>query len=363
MPSAMVPPTPLKSLPMDRVAKLRNFLQVMAFTLAVAAIQYAFQPDRPYGPAFLYSPLIGGMTWAIIDLGRELIPSARETGWPEGWQGWLLVATGIAAGYLIGSNIAGALCVQFGLFPPGAPAADDASQLRSSLLVTGLAGLAGTFYFYAINKSDYLEAKAAEARRQASEARLRLLESQLEPHMMFNTLANLRALIGVDPDRAQTMLDHLIAYLRATLSASQAGTHTLAQEFDRLRDYLALMAVRMGPRLHYTLDLPADLQTLEVPPLLLQPLVENSIQHGLEPKVQGGSITVTARRTGSMISLEVADTGMGMDTTSPAKPGQGFGQRQVRERLATLYGSAAAMTFIAGHAGGTRATITFPIKP
>ncbi len=362
-----MPPAVLRTLPIDWMAKLRNFLQVMAFTLAVAAIQYAFQPDRPYGPAFLYSPFIGGITWAIIDLGREFVPSARETGWPQGLQGLLLVAVGIALGYLIGSTIAGALCVQFGLFPAGAAVADDGSQLRSSILVTALAGLAGTFYFYAINKSDYLEANAAEARRQASEARLRLLESQLEPHMMFNTLANLRALIGVDPGRAQTMLDHLIAYLRATLSASQAGTHTLTQEFDRLRDYLELMAVRMGPRLHYTLDLSAELQTHHVPPLLLQPLVENSIQHGLEPKVQGGSITVTARRDGNTVMLEVLDTGLGFqppsNTAPNAAPGKGFGLRQVRERLATLYGSASAMTFVAGDAGGMRATITFPFKP
>ena len=92
------------------------------------------------------------------------------------------------------------------------------------------------------------------------------------------------------------MLDRLIAYLRATLAASRATTHPLQAEFDRLRDYLELMAVRMGPRLRYTLDLPPELATQPVPTLLLQPLVENGIRHGLEPKVDGGSITVRARR-------------------------------------------------------------------
>src|SRR5690606_22156517 len=126
-----------------------------------------------------------------------------------------------------------------------------------------------------------------EAQRQASEARLRLLESQLEPHMLFNTLANLRALIGSDPPRAVEMLDRLNAFLRATLAASRSAAgaqrHTLRDEFARLDDYLALMAVRMGPRLRVVLSLPEPLADCPVPALLLQPLVENAIRHGLEP--------------------------------------------------------------------------------
>src|SRR5258706_5522010 len=141
-----------------------------------------------------------------------------------------------------------------------------------------MAGIAGSYYFYSINKSAYLQRKMAEAHKHASEARLKLLETQLEPHMLFNTLANLRALIAVDPQRAQTMLDHMISYLRATLSASRTATHSLQAEFERLRDYLELMTIRMGPRLAYSLELPPDLAQHPVPALLLQPLVENSIQ-------------------------------------------------------------------------------------
>ena len=116
--------------------------------------------------------------------------------------------------------------------------------------------------------------------------------------MLFNTLANLRALIGVDPPAAQHMLDRLNAYLRATLNASRATQHPLSAEFARLADYLELMALRMGPRLQVTLDLPDALADVPVPPLLLQPLVENAIQHGLEPRVQGGALTVRAWRQG-----------------------------------------------------------------
>ena len=131
--------------------------------------------------------------------------------------------------------------------------------------------------------------------------------------MLFNTLANLRVLIGLDAPRAQAMLDHLNAYLRATLGASRAPWHPLSAEFDRLADYLALMAVRMGPRLQVVLDLPDELRRLPLPPLLLQPLVENAIKHGLEPKVAGGRIEVGARRDGDMLELSVRDSGVGID--------------------------------------------------
>ncbi len=342
----------------DRIAKLQHLLQVLAFCLAIAAIQYAFQPERPYGPPVVYSLFIGTFTWAIIDLGRDLFPSSAETGWPRGIAGLSLVVGGIVGGYLLGNLVGDKLCLLFGFYPPG-PAPDRDAQLRSSILITGMAGIAASYYFYSTNKSAYLERKMSEARRHANEARLKLLETQLEPHMLFNTLANLRALIGADPPQAQVMLDHMIAYLRATLSASRTTTHTLQAEFDRLRDYLELMAIRMGPRLQYSLQLPPELEQHPVPALLLQPLVENSILHGLEPKVEGGRIAVSARREGNQLVLEVTDTGVGAGG-SPAG-GKGFGMAQVRERLAALHGAAADVDFAAAPAGGARTILRLPL--
>ena len=344
----------------DWLSKLRHMLQVLAFALAIATVQYAFLPDKPYGPPLVYSLFIATITWAVIDLGRELFPSSAETGWPQGFAGLALVVAGIVVGYLLGTHIADRLCMYYGWYPAGASRQDPA-QLRTSILITALAGIAGSFYFYAINKSAYLQRKMTEARQHASEARLRLLETQLEPHMLFNTLANLRALISTDPQRAQVMLDHMIAYLRATLGASLAHTHSLQAEFARVRDYLELMAVRMGPRLSYTLELPPELAQHPVPTLLLQPLVENSIKHGLEPKVEGGSIRVSARREGDFVLLEVADTGMGLPAAQANRPG--FGLTQVRERLASSYGAAAAIDLVAGHSVGSKATARFPFNP
>jgi two-component sensor histidine kinase len=344
----------------DWIAKLQHLLQVVAFCLAIATVLYGFQPDRPYVPNVVHSLFIGTTMWAIIDLGRHLIASSAETGWPKGIAGVALVVGGIAAGYLLGTTIADRLCVYYGWYPAGTRIGGGA-DLRTSLLISVLAGIAGTFYFYSANRSAYLERKMGEARRHANEARLKLLEAQLEPHMLFNTLANLRALIGADPRQAQEMLDHMIAYLRATLDASRSSTHSLQAEFDRLRDYLELMAIRMGPRLQYSLQLPPELAQHRVPALLLQPLVENSIQHGLEPKVEGGRITVSARNDGGHLVLEVADTGVG-PSGSPAS-GHGFGMSQVRERLATLHGTAAGIDFAPASGGGSRAILRLPVQP
>ena len=340
----------------DWISKLRYFLQVAAFGLAVATLQYAFMPDKPYAPLVVYSLLIATFTWAFIDFGREFIPSARETGWPRGLHGLALVAAGIVVGYLGGTALADALCKTFHFYPPNATPAPG--NLRSSILITALAGIAGSYYFYNISKGAYLERQMAEARQHTNEARLKLLEAQLEPHMLFNTLANLRVLIATDAPRAQQMLDHMIAYLRATLSASRNTTHTLQAEFDRLRDYLALLNVRMGSRLQYTMDLPAHLTHQCVPTLLLQPLVENAIQHGLEPKVEGGSISVTASEEGGDLVLEVKDTGVGLRGLHAG--GTGFGLAQVRERLVTLYGVRGQVELVDNPAGGTRVVVRLP---
>ena len=345
----------------DWIDKLRYYLHTLAFCLAVSAVQYAFQPDRPYEWPLVYSIFIGTCTWALIDFGRHLFPSSRETGWPQGAVSVALPAVGIVAGYVLGTLLGDAWFGWSSWRQHGLP------QLRISVLISTLAGTTGTYYFYTRNKSAYLETKMSEARHQAAEARLKLLETQIEPHMLFNTLANLRALIATDPAAARNLLDRMNDYLRATLKASRATLHPLQTEFDRLRDYLELMAIRMGPRLHYKLDLPADLADRSVPPLLLQPLVENCIKHGLEPRVEGGSILVAARLNGNTLMLEVSDTGVGLpdatDTATYSNPADGgFGLAQVRERLVTAYGPLATISLLANQPNGTQVVITFPSR-
>ena len=203
-----------------------------------------------------------------------------------------------------------------------------------------------------------------EERKHADEARLKLLETQLEPHMLFNTLANLRVLIGSDPARAQALLDHLIAFLRSTLAASRAQEHSLAAEFERTADYLALMKIRMGERLSTELQLPPELAATPVPTLLLQPLVENAIKHGLEPNVAGGRLSVIARMEDEQLVVSVRDTGLGLTRPAPMAGDSRFGLAHVRQRLSTRYGGAAVFSLEPADSNeqGTVATVRIPLK-
>lgn len=189
--------------------------------------------------------------------------------------------------------------------------------------------------------------------------------------MLFNTLAHLRALIGHDTARAHAMLDHLNDYLRTTLQASRQPLHPLADEFSRLGDYLNLMAIRMGPRLVFALDLPPALAHAPVPSFILQPLVENAIRHGLEPQVAGGRIEVQARAEGTQLVLTVRDNGSGISelalaesarplTPDTGRPTASWGLAHVRQRLHTLYGERAGMHISPMPTGGTCVVLTLP---
>ena len=301
---------------------LRHFIQVVVFCCGVAVLTTTIWPRNPYWVQVGNALCIGLITWSVIELGRHWVDPQHcypdhtgGHGWPKGWRGVAVVVVGIGAGFLLGDPL--------GIWLFGGHAVRSPRDGQIGLVITIAAGSVASFYFYLRGKAAALLAQKTAAERNATQARLRLLQSQLEPHMLFNTLANLRALIGVDPTAAQQMVDRLNDYLRATLGASRATMHPLSAEFDRLRDYLELMAIRMGPRLRFELDLPEALRALPVPTLLLQPLVENAIKHGLEPKVAGGAITVRAARgdAGDLV-LEVADTGQGRVAVQ-SQPGAG----------------------------------------
>ena len=317
----------------------------------------------------VYSLLISLCCWLCIDGGRSLSGRAlyrlRHGAAPNDnprWPGWpgmtLVVLAGSALGYSGGNALGDWL---YGYVPQYPLLTGDLPHRLGQLLLAFVPATALTYFMYTRATLADERAAAQAAQRQAAESRLKLLESQLEPHMLFNTLANLRALISVDPPRAQLMLDQLIGFLRSTLSGSRLERHALSAEFARLADYLALMQVRMAERLQARFELPAELAALPVPPLLLQPLVENGIRHGLEPSVQGGQIVVSARRAGEVLILSVRDTGVGYEGAGIA--GTSFGLAQVRERLHTLYGERASLevTRAADEAGGTLAVLRLPL--
>lgn len=196
-----------------------------------------------------------------------------------------------------------------------------------------------------------------------TEAQLKLLQGQIEPHFLFNTLANVQSLIDFDPARAKQMLERFTDYLRASLGQLRGDSTTLAQEFAMLEAYLALMQLRMGERLQVELSLPAELGGVELPPLLAQPLVENAIHHGLEPQIAGGTVSVGARRVDDRLWIEVADDGQGLGgsvSRVQRRAGNGVALDNIRARLAARFGPGASLELLPRDGGGTLARIQIP---
>ncbi|ODV10466.1 MAG: histidine kinase [Rubrivivax sp. SCN 70-15] len=208
-------------------------------------------------------------------------------------------------------------------------------------------------------------AEAESLRRQVVEARMAAMQAQVEPHFLFNTLASIDHLIETDPPRASQMQKNLIALLRASMptlrEASDGGVRELGRELAVIRPYLEILKVRMEERLTTQIDVPDGLLSAEFPPMMIQTLVENAIKHGLEPKPEGGSLTLRAEVVHGKLVVTVADTGLGFGRAATA--GTGVGLANVRERLQLLYGNKASLTVAENEPCGTKVTVTVPYKP
>jgi signal transduction histidine kinase len=258
----------------------------------------------------------------------------------------------VPVGYIAGSSLAYTLL--------GEPIPILAQGPRKVIALVATA-LATVFIVYLDSMRTRIAVEAAarsDLQRLAVESQLRLLRAQLDPHMVFNTLANLRSLVQIDARMAETMIDQLIVYLRSALAASREESTTLRNEFAQLRAYLDIMSLRMGPRLSYRLELPAELEQVSIPPMLLQPLVENAIKHGIEPKIGDGSIDIEARELEDAIEISVTDSGLGMPAENA--PSSSYGLEHVRERLQAVYGARASLSLARQHPHGVRAIVRIP---
>lgn len=203
------------------------------------------------------------------------------------------------------------------------------------------------------------EARIHAAEREATLARMQLLEAQVEPHFLYNTLAHVMSLVDTEPSLAKRMLHRLIDLLRATAAAPESST-TVRSQIALLRTYLDLIALRMGPRLAWSIDVEPGLDDVTIPPMILQPVVENAIKHGLEPRIEGGQVDVRVRRQDHRIVLTVTDTGLGVPATrDPASTG--IGLRNLRARLAAVYGPDATLTLADHRPQGTVVTLDLPV--
>ena len=216
------------------------------------------------------------------------------------------------------------------------------------------------------------EVKAAEAtetaeseqlKRQVVEARMAAMQAQVEPHFLFNTLASIDHLIETDPPRASQMQKNLIALLRAsmpTMRENHPAAHNLGREMAVIRPYLEILKVRMEDRLQTEINVPEGLLSADFPSMMIQSLVENAIKHGLEPKAEGGKLTVRAEIVHGKLAVTVADTGLGFGKAATA--GTGIGLNNIRERLQLLYGNKASMTVAENAPTGTLVTLTVPYQ-
>ena len=182
------------------------------------------------------------------------------------------------------------------------------------------------------------EAEQQKLSKLALESELKLMQAQVEPHFLFNTLASVQYLTETDPPQASRLLGHLLAYLRAALPQLRSASTTLGQEIDLAEAYLNILQMRMGPRLAFVIDAAGDLRAHLFPPGLLISVVENAITHGIEPQAEGGMVRIEARRQGDRLAVTVADTGAGL-AGAGSRPGQGVGLANVRDRVAAFYGA------------------------
>ena len=236
--------------------------------------------------------------------------------------------------------------------------------LLATLAVPLVIGTVATHYFYTRGQlaEQRAQLKQAELERaldqqRLSEARLKMLQAQIEPHFLFNTLSNILNLIEDDPAIARTMLADLTRLLRRSLQRGRLDSLALAEEMSDIRAYVEIQAQRMGPRLRCSIQVDPGLESVQIAPYLVQPLVENAIRHGLEPQVGGGELRIDARRTGETLTIEVADTGGGLRADHPP----GLALANISARLAAIYGERAGLSLHPNAPSGVIARLRLPL--
>ncbi|MFV8834702.1 histidine kinase [Aquisalimonas sp.] len=327
----------------------------LLWTLVFNSLIAAFLTTIGYGGTLAVNMAFSQCIGLSIFVMLELVPFRRlERG--------RLVA-GVATAVLIGA-LAGVLLA---LLVTGV--ADERARapvtvfLQTVVIALLFGGIAG-YYFFSRERLlrtrtslQEQELRRVEAERDRAATELRLLRAQIEPHMLFNSLAHVQSLVDTDPERGKRMLGYLIDYLRYALVHAREPRTVLGDEIRLLESYLAMYRIRMGERLDYTLEVPDALAAEPVPPMLLQPLVENAIKHGIEPLVAGGTVHVAAGLEAGVLWLSVRDTGQGLSDTGG---GTGVGLANLRERLVALYGQRARLAIEACPDGGVLARLELP---
>lgn len=300
--------------------------------------------------------LLGMLTFGLFERWPHRLP--------RGMARWALQVAAVALAMPLGTLVIYLLST-----PAGAPPFwQDASRgmgfvslSLGGLLVApwvALAALVRQKDAWAREQALGFELERSELRRQALDARLRLVQAQVQPHFLFNTLANVRELVESGAPQAADVLGSLIAYLRAAVPRLNETGATLGQELEMVRAYLELMHMRMPDRLRYTLSADDAAASLRCPPTTLLTLVENAIRHGIDPSEEGGRVDVAVRLRDGVCQVTVADSGVGLAPDGGIEGGTGL--ESLRERLRMAFGDAAALRLTTRHPRGVLAALHFP---
>ena len=330
----------------------RDLLLVALYDTAIGLFLTAL---TRYGLAvnLIYAHCIGTCIYLAIR-GPGLLRGQPRIEWSDGLIG---IPAGFALGFAFATWANGLTIV--------AVLEREADAVTIGAIAAALFGVLGTWHFRDEARVQEARAEAETERMQrieqealAARTQLALLQAQIEPHFLFNTLSNVVGLIDTDAPAARKMFIDLTALLRTSLTRTRRPVVTLAEELDLLRAYLGIMAVRMGTRLDWQIDAAADIMSAELPPLLVQPLVENSIRHGLEPRTEAGRLNIRCRREDDMLDIKVSDNGLGIRDDIH----EGTGLANVRQRLAATCGNESTLSLQANPGGGVVAHLRLPFR-
>ena len=338
---------------LDRSEVLRSFGGTTLFCTAIAITIWLLGLAEPLWTSFLVSFSIGySIMFASLVMQPWLLRSL-----PPLVSSALTTLAGIGLGLLVAGFL---LYDDFLLF------------LRHDSYGTPLLalffGVLGLLFFRTRERLQEVNAELAKAREEQLtrekahlETQLKLLQAQIEPHFLFNTLGNVVGMIRTQPDAAEKTLIDLTTLLRAALKRTRTEQITLADELAVVTALLEINQIRIGDRLRWSLQIPEALKSAELPPMLLQPLVENAVKHGIEPLEEGGCIEIKAERSNQELVLTITDTGVGTSSTQTSS-GTGVGIANVQSRLSALFGDDASLSLTENEPRGLIATLRVPIR-
>ena len=340
-------------LPAKLAFSAKDWLYVILFNTAIAVFLTVINFGAGLLTNFVFSQCIGLSMCASVKAALHLARKARP------WMQLALVIFSMLPSACFGMLSATLITGHYELLLTSG----DYGMLTKALLFSLLFASIISYIFVSRDQVRTAEALVQEERirrldheKRVVETNLKLLQAQIEPHFLFNTLSNVLSLMETDVEKGKAMMVDLIQYLRTSLSRSREDVSTLGQEMEMIRAYLDIFKVRMGERLNYHVDVPGSLESVYLPPMLIQPLVENAVKHGLEPKIEGGEIQVRAEVQGDKLRIWIADSGNGMHDHAS----YGVGLENVRSRLQSLYGTQGTLTLEEHKPTGLKATIEIP---